>query len=98
MQPKPRPREIFPASHPAMRPMIIHHQNPLGSEIQMPFVSNRALKNVADIQPPRNILFASELVICRSLSDGLLLRHAVERAEAEDQVAAGDADYFACGE
>ena len=29
---------------------------------------------------------------------GLLLRHAVEGAEAEDQVAAGDADYFASGE
>ena len=29
---------------------------------------------------------------------GLLLRHAVERAEAEDQVAAGDADDFAAGE
>jgi hypothetical protein len=34
----------------------------------------------------------------RSLSDGLLLRHAVEGAEAEDQVTAGDADYFAVRE
>jgi hypothetical protein len=28
----------------------------------------------------------------------LLLGHAMQRAEAEDEVAAGDADYFAIGE
>ena len=33
-----------------------------------------------------------------SCASGLLLGHAVESAETEDQVAAGYADYFATGE
>src|SRR5260370_25182882 len=97
MQPKPRPREIFPASHPAMRPMTIQPQNPLGSAIQKPFVSKRTLNRVADIRPPRKFSFASGLVMRRSLSDGLLFRHAVKRSESEDQIAAGDADNFPGG-
>jgi hypothetical protein len=32
------------------------------------------------------------------LKGGLLLGHAVERAEAKNHIAAGDADYFAVGE
>src|ERR1700721_2893153 len=88
MQPKPRPREIFPASHPAMRAMTTQPHNPLGRAIQTPRVSNRALNSVADIHPPRESSFASRLVMRRSLSDGLLLRHAMERAEAEDEIPA----------
>jgi hypothetical protein len=36
--------------------------------------------------------------MARSLAEWLLLGHAVDGAEAEDEVAAGDADYFAAGE
>src|SRR4029077_17384176 len=74
MQPKPRPREIFPASHPAIKPMTIQPQNPLGSAIQKPFVSNEALNSMGDIQPPRKFScetrsFFTGLVRNRSLAD-----------------------------
>src|SRR6476661_6992985 len=97
MQPKPRPREIFPASQPASRPMTIQPQNPLGSAIQKPRVSYRELIHWTDIQPPRNYSYSTGLGIAEILAEWLLLRHAVDGAEAEDKVAAGDTDYFPGG-
>jgi hypothetical protein len=44
------------------------------------------------------LLAPNWLGIARSLAEWLLLGHAVDGAQAEDKVAAGDADYFAAGE
>jgi len=46
----------------------------------------------------KKLLVPNWLGIARSLAEWLLLGHAVQGAQAEDEVAAGDADYFAAGE
>src|SRR6266567_3080369 len=128
MQPKPRPRAIFPASHPATRPSRSHDTKPCDSNHTRTVLC--VIACAANMNPPgRNLNcirtraqhnqssgiktgFLSEVAAltqdsprkkrgCKRrapLSGArLLLGHAVQRAEAEHQIAAGDADDFAIG-
>src|SRR6267378_734263 len=91
MQPKPRPRAIFPASQPATRPRRSQETTPCVWN-QTPMVCCES-RFAASMKPPKEHQIVSEWL--RLLRSRLLLGHAVERAESEYQIAAGNAKHFA---
>src|SRR6267378_2182441 len=81
MQPNPRPRETFPASHPAIRPTNIHPMRVLGT-----VKKNKCMER--SFSRGRRADSASGL-------SGLLLRHTVYCAQAENKVKTRDSYNFA---
>src|SRR5260370_15722207 len=77
MQPKPRPRAIFPASHPATKPISSHPQNPCGTAIQILRTWIKVISDIADIRPPGTRLHPIGRAVRSSLSN-LHAQHFVE--------------------
>src|SRR5215467_7806210 len=108
MQPNPRPRAIFPASHPAMRPIRSQPMTPFRYWMTKIWGSAKRAENRKCILPPdvktlKNTLiwsYARMLSLFRRLQDSglprarLLLGHAVDRSEAKHQIAAGNSHNF----
>src|SRR5437667_2810496 len=102
MQPKPRPRAIFPASQPAIRPRRSQETKPCDSN-QIPTVLCVGTC-AANMRPPWGTRIVSEFTVQAIdlkragkpalLGSRLLLRHAVHRAKSQHEIAAGDSHHF----